>query len=209
MRSQLFSDRDAWLDARMGRITGSKLGSLIGKRDGKPKKGYYELIAEKVALPPTGENVMDRGNRLEAEAIARFVEETGKEVDTSLVIWSRDESDDIAISPDGFIAKKVKGKKELVVAEAVECKCLNSASFIEAFVTKEIPAEYEHQVLQYFIVNEDLEKLYFVFYDPRMPKDFFWLEKTRAELQDEIEYYLEVERRVLAEVADIEKLLTF
>ena len=91
MRSQQYSDRDEWLAARMGRITGSKLGSLIGKRDGKPKKGYWELIAEKVALPPTGENVMDRGNRLEDEAVQRFILETGKNVDTSLVIWSRDE----------------------------------------------------------------------------------------------------------------------
>src|SRR5207244_2924894 len=128
----------------------SKLGSLIGKRDGKPKKGYYELIAERVALPPTGENAMDRGTRLEDEAVQRFAQETGKNVDTSLVIWSRDESDEIANSPDGFITKKVKGKKEPVVTEAVECKCLSSASFIEAYITREIPSEYEHQVLQYF-----------------------------------------------------------
>ena len=31
MKSQVFRDREAWLDARMGRITGSKLGSLIDK----------------------------------------------------------------------------------------------------------------------------------------------------------------------------------
>ena len=96
-----------------------------------------------------------------------------------------------------------------IITEAVECKCLSSASFIEALVTREIPSEYEHQVLQYFVVNEDLEKLYFVFYDPRMPKDLFWIEKTRVELLEEIQYYLDLERRVLAEVADIEKLLTF
>lgn len=207
MKSQLFSDRDEWLNARMGRITGSKLGSLIGKRDGKPKKGYWELIAEKVALPPNGENAMDRGTRLEDEAVSRFIVETGKDVDTSLVIWSREDSDDIAISPDGFITKKVKGKT--VVTEAVECKCLNSASHIEAFITKEIPSEYREQVVQYFVVNDDLQKLYFVFYDPRMPKDFFWREITREGVQVEIDYYLELEYRVLAEVADIEKLLTF
>jgi putative phage-type endonuclease len=209
MKSQLYTSREEWLDARAGRITGSKLGSLIGKRDGKPKKGYYELIAERVALPPSGENAMDRGTRLEDEAVQRFAQEAGKKVNTDLVIWSRDDSDDIAVSPDGYITKKVKGKKEPVVSEAVECKCLNSASHIEAFVTREIPSDYEHQVLQYFIVNEDLEKLYFVFYDPRMPKDFFWIEKTRAELQADIDYYLDIERRVLAEVVNIEKLLTF
>jgi putative phage-type endonuclease len=208
MKSQLFLSEEEWLEARAGRITGSKLGSLIGKRDGKPKKGYYELIAEKVALPPSGENVMDRGHRLETEAVSRFILETGKDVDTSLVIWSRDDSDDIAISPDGFISKKLEDNC-VVISEAVEVKCLNSASHIEAFLTKEIPSEYEHQVLQYFIVNDQLEKLYFVFYDPRMPKDFFIIEKTRTELQEDIAFYLFLEHKVLAEVAEIEKMLTF
>jgi len=183
----------------MGRITGSKLGKLFSKRDKKPLSGYYELIAERVALPPSDENPMDRGHRLEEEAIARFSEETGKQVDASLVTWHRDDDENICISPDGFIGE----------AEAVEVKCLASAKHIEAWLTKEIPSDYEMQVLQYFIVNEKLETLYFVFYDPRMPKDLFHHTVSRESVQSKVDEYLELERKTLEEIKKIEEELTF
>lgn len=194
-----YDNEDQWLDARRGKITGTRLKDLVSKRDGKPKIGFYELIAERVAIPADGENVMDRGKRLEHEAIERFSQETKKKVNTDLVIWFRDDNEDIAISPDGFIGK----------TEAVECKCLSSARHLEAWITKEIPDEYEFQVLQYFIVNPQLKKLYFVFYDPRMPIDFFWIEVSRKDLQEQIDEYLALEFEVLKQVEEIEKQLTF
>jgi len=199
MKIITFENEQEWLDARMGKITGTRLGNLLSKRDKKPLKGYYELIAERVAIPADNENVMDRGHRLEDEAIERFAEETGKKVNTDLVIWQREDEENIALSPDGFIGQ----------TEAVEVKCLNSASHIEAYLTKEIPKEYEHQVLQYFIVNDKLKKLYFVFYDPRMPKDFFYLQVIRADIKEQIDEYLEIEKRVLQEIKEIERQLTF
>lgn len=199
MKIVKFNDEQAWLDARLGRITGTRLKDLIVKRGTKKKIGYYELIAERIALPATEENAMDRGHRLEEEAIIRFTEETGKKVNTELVMWMRDDNDMIAISPDGYIGKK----------EAVEVKCLSSARHIEAILTKEIPNEYQEQVLQYFIVNDDLETLYFVFYDPRMPKDFFYITVTREEVQKKVDEYLELEKQVLQEISEIESQFTF
>ena len=79
----------------------------------------------------------------------------------------------------------------------------------EAWLTKKIPDEYEYQVLQYFIVNDKLKLLYFVFYDPSMPKDFFFLEVKRSEVQEQVEQYLELERQTLKEIAEIENQLTF
>lgn len=199
MKTTKYETREEWLDARRGKITGSRLKDMFSKRDKKPLKGYYELIAERVALPPSDENVMDRGNRLEDEAVQRFAAAYGKPVNTDLVIWSREDDDNIALSPDGFIGE----------TEAVECKCLNSASHIEAYLTKEIPSEYEMQVLQYFIVNDKLETLHFVFYDPRMPKDLFWIDVTRAQVREKVEEYLVLEKNALAAIAEIEKTLTF
>lgn len=199
MKVQRFDDRDTWLDARRGRITGTRAGNLLSKRDKAPIKGFYELIAERVAIPASDENVMDRGLRLEDEAMTRFETETGKEVDKSLVIWSRDDEDAIAISPDGAIGN----------TEAVECKCLASEKHIESYLTQMIPSEYDAQVTQYFVVNDDLQTLHFVFYDPRMPRDFFWIDVTREQVQDSVEKFLEMERSVLAQVAEIEKQLTF
>jgi predicted phage-related endonuclease len=198
MISLQFSSEEEWLKARLGKVTGTRLKDLVSKRGGV-KKGFYEIIAERVALPPSNENVMDRGKRLEEYAIERFSEETGKKVSDELVMWQREDDENIAVSPDGVIGEE----------EAIECKCLNSASHIEAFVTHKIPDEYEYQVIQYFIVNEKLKTLYFVFYDPRMPKDFFYLTITRDEKSQEIQQCLEIEREALKEINKIEKLLTF
>ena len=194
-----FSTEEEWLEARRGRITGTRLKDLIMKRSTKKKIGFYEIIAERVAIPPSNEFAMDRGKRLEEYAIERFEKETGKKVNSDLVIWYRDDEENIAISPDGYIGK----------TQAIECKCLSSARHLEAILTKEIPSEYEEQVLQYFIVNDKLRKLYFVFYDPRMPIDYFCLTVNRKDIKEKVDEYLELEREVLKEIADIEKMLTF
>lgn len=193
MKILTFHDKDEWMEARVGKITGSRLKDIISLK-GKPKKGFYQLIAERVALEADNENAMERGIRLESEAIEMFEKETGKKVDASLVLWVSDENESIAISPDGFIGKK----------EAVEVKCLNSASHIEALLTQEVPSEYEFQVIQYFIVNPKLETLYFVFYDPRIPnKPFFFLTIKRKDKEAEIKTYFEEQLRILKEVEKI------
>lgn len=200
MKIKRFDSEELWLEARRGKITGTRLKDLINKRGGEKKLGFYELIAERIALPATDEAAMDRGKRLEEEAIDRFAQETGKKVKNDLVMWFRDDNEDIAVSPDGMIGK----------TEAVEAKCLSTARHLEALLTKKIPSEYEFQVLQYFIVNDKLNKLYFVFYDPRMPKkDLFWYEVTRAEKKEDIDEYLQLEREVLAEISIVEAEITF
>jgi len=172
--------------------------------NGDKKIGFYELIAKRIAIAPDGENPMDRGTRLEPEAIARFVKETGKKVDSSLVIWERDDNDSIALSPDAFIENK-KG----LVTEAVEAKCLSSADHIKAFLTQEIPDKYKWQTRQYFIVNKDLENLYFCFYDPRvMAKDFFFILITRKDVEKDTDFCLEFEKLILKEVEDVVNELT-
>ena len=199
MKISTYQSKEDWLNARLGKITGSRVKDIIVKRGTGKKKGYYELIAERIATRPDGENPLERGTRLEPEAIARFQSETEQDVDTSLVIWSRDEDDSIAISPDGFMG----------LTEAVEVKCLSSASHIEAYLTHEVPSEYKDQVIQYFVVNDKLEKVYVVFYDPRIPcKDYFVIEVTRESVEDEVKEYLDYQRNVLKEVDDIVLKLT-
>lgn len=197
MQTLKFDNREDWMLARRGKITGSRLKDIIVKRGTGKKKGFYELIAERVAIAPDGERPMDRGTRLEDIAIERFTKETGKKVDISLVLWVSEDSESIAVSPDGV----VEGMKN---KEAVEVKCLNSASHVEAVLTKEVPTEYKDQVIQYFIVNPVLDILYFVFYDPRMiSKDYFLLIITRDSLGDKIEEYKEYQLNEIAEVEQI------
>lgn len=201
MKIQSFEDEKEWLAARLGKITGSRLKDVIVKRGTEKKKGFYELIAERIGTIRPPEKPMDRGHRLEDEALDRFAEATEKQVDRSLVIWMRDEDENIAVSPDGIVSEE----------EAVEVKCLSSASHIEAYLTQQTPKEYKEQFLQYFIVNDKLKTLHVCFYDPSLTvADFFFITISRADVLAEIESTLIYERETLQEVESIvKKLLSF
>lgn len=202
MNIRRFEDREAWLVSRLGKATGSIARDLVGPTRGEgTKPAIYRLAAESLigsAAIDDDEHAMERGIRLEPVAIARFEKETGKKVDTSLMLWERDDDSRIAVSPDGMIGKTA----------AIEIKCLASAKHVEAMATGRIPkntAGYEEQMLQYFVVNEKLTKLYYGFYDDRFPAplDFFYLTFTRKELQPQIDALLAVEREAVAKVREI------
>lgn len=198
MITKTYKTKEEWFEARLGCIGGSRLGDITPKRGGGYKKGFYELIAEKVAIPDTEDvptNPMERGCYLEKFNLDRFESETGKKVNKGFVIWSREDNPNISYSPDGTIGNTKK------IKEVVECKSLSSASHLEAWLTKKIPSEYDEQVIQAFIVNEDLERTYFCFLDPRIPaKDFFYFVVERKDIEDKIEEYLEMEKKILNEI---------
>lgn len=179
------------------------VGSMEKLRKELPKKlAFYELIAERLGVPADEEAPMARGTRLEADAMERFAKETGKNVDSSLIMWSRDENESIAISPDGDIQEE---------SAAAEAKCLASARHIEAYLTQGVPEDYQEQSIQYFCVNDKLQTLYFVFYDPRflMPElQYFVITIKREDIAEKISEYLAYQMEVLNEVDEIVNKLT-
>lgn len=201
MKTLKYESKEEWLEARKTRITGSRLKDIVVLRGNEKKIGFWELLAERLCIEDgQNENPMQRGTDLESEAIKQFEEYEGKEVNTDLVIWTRDDNESIAISPDGYIGE----------TEAVECKCLASARHLEAYFTKKVPKDYWFQVLQYFIVNEKLEQLHFVMYDPRIPqKPYFKITIDRATVQEEVNEYLEYQKKVLEEVNELVNQLSF
>ncbi len=200
MKTIKFEDRDSWLAGRKTRITGSRLKDIYAVRKER-KQGFWELLAERLEIgDDESDNPMQRGTDLESVAIQQFEEHEGKKVNTDLVIWTRDDNESIAISPDGYIGE----------TEAVECKCLASAKHLEAYFTQQIPKEYELQALQYFIVNDKLEQLHFVMYDPRIPqKPYFKITIDRDTVKEDIDTYLEYQRKVIAEVNELANQLSF
>lgn len=196
-----FNDRDEWLKFRTGKITGTKLKGLVVKRGTGRKIGFYELLAERLAIEEDGdETPMDRGTRLESEAVALFAETEGKVVTNELVIWVSDLDPSIAYSPDGVISD----------TEVVEVKCLSSARHLQAYFEKEIPDEYEEQYVQAFIVNEKLEMLHFAFYDPRVTsKPLHWITVHRENIQDKITAYTEYQVQALKDLQAMVVELTF
>lgn len=179
MITQKFDNRESWLEARKGKITGSTLKDFIVYRGTNEKIGFWRLLAHKVAMPDDGEDQMSRGSRLEPEAIAHFVKKTKIKVERDLELWIREDNESMAVSPDASDKKKTI---------AVEAKCLESAKHLEAWFTQKIPSDFEEQIYQYFIVNDKLKTVYLAFYDPRVPsKDFFVLKIDRKEISKQIE----------------------
>lgn len=194
---------EAWAFERKGRITGSKLGAIVTYRGNKRKIGVYQLVADRLGLTEEAEDESERGHRLEQEAVNMFEAQTGKSV-ARVGLCISDKNNNIALSPDGLIGKNG------IYKEAVEIKCLGSARHLQAWFEKEIPSDYEEQVIQYFIVNEQLNRLYFCFYDPRIAaKPFFYIIVEREQVADKIRELEEYQVKVLNDVDEMVSSLVF
>jgi putative phage-type endonuclease len=183
---------DEWFHLRKGKITGTTLKSIMGTPKAR-KEVMYEIIAERltVGIDDEWENAMDRGTRLEPEAIAAFQFETGLKVDTA-GLCQDDDNDKIANSPDGLIGEN----------EAVEIKCMGGKNHVKMWLENEIPDEYYYQVLQYFVVNEKLKNLYFVGYNPDIPSHSLHIIKVERN-EEEIENARKKQEAFLQEVEAI------
>jgi putative phage-type endonuclease len=200
---KLQQNSDEWFEARKGKITGSKLSDIIVKRGNKKKIGFYQLIADRIAVEADDEDPRDRGHRLEEEALKLFEEKHGDKLE-QVGMWISDDNKNIAVSPD---ASFDNGK------QAVEVKCLSSARHLQAVIefptaAFDVPAEFQEQIVQYFIVNEKLETLYLVFYDPRITaKPYHELIVHRDVVEAQVALYKEYQINLLKEVDEwVEKL---
>ena len=273
----------AWLEARRGRITGTRSGALalehyaqkdlekiqgyieknraladkakteakadeyldkakdyetqynqaiIDNKRYKVPQEYWQLLAERVAEEPDGENAADHGHRLENENAALVLHKLGISEDDANFdtgLWVDDEEPRLAISPDVT-------ELSLEPTWAIECKSLGTANHLKAvlpiildrimkggstalnsdieqaafdavievlpaYVGDEnhsaldfVPEAYQAQALQYFVVNQKLETLYFSFYDPRCYDDTLvhqFLKIDRADIEPRIKEHRE------------------
>lgn len=181
-----------WFQLRKGKITGTTLKAIMGTPAAK-KSAIYELIAERLTVGVKGddyENAMDRGTRLEPDAIAMFELETDKRVER-VGFCENDDDATIANSPDGLMGDE----------EAVEVKCPMGKNYVEIWFENQIPKEYHWQIVQYFVVGPKLKKLYFVAYNPDIPTHkMHIIEVTREELAEDIDKAREMQNEVIAEV---------
>lgn len=195
-----------WLETRRGKISGTVLGDVYSKR-GTRKIGFYQIIAERLGLDPDDENRMDRGLRLEEEALDIFSKEMKLGKTTTIErpgICISSFSNDVMNSPDALL------KSELGYTGAVEVKCLSPARHLQAVIENKVPPEFESQVIQYFVVNDELLVLYVVFYDPRIPSvPFHVIKVNRVDVEDKIEFFKEWQLNTLKEIDEIIESLTF
>lgn len=171
----------------------------------------YKLIAQRIAKPinpndytlPEGAtySAMLRGQILEEEARDLISEKLGKRIIPGRV-WQSEENEYMICSPDGEFEDET---------EAVEIKCLDSWKVVKAYYEKHPPSEYKPQILQYFVVNDKLKKLYFciysdVFSNPELGLQIF--EVNREDYKEEIEIVKRVENATLELVEkEVQKLM--
>lgn len=199
-------DRDNWKEFRRGKITGTSIGKLYAKsrsKDGgftdRPLQTFWIKVAERLSIDSGEESPMVRGTRLEDEAVNLACEKLGltKFVDDALT-WQSDDNVEWLCSPDAY--EDSENPKW-----AMECKCLNTDNHLRMIFNDQIDEEYYPQITNYFLVNENLEKLYFVLYDPRVAIDGLVLKiftVVREDISDWIEMLKNVRGKGEAQIMD-------
>jgi predicted phage-related endonuclease len=165
-----------WHLVRLGKVTGSRIKNAIAKDN---LCVIDELIAEKVSQQYdegyTTEK-MQRGTDLEPIARKEYEQYKGITVEQIGFLQSSI-FEDFGISPDGLVGTD----------GAIEIKCPDTKKHVQYIRQAQIPNEYKHQVLGYFLVHEGLQWLDFVSYDPRFTIKLLFVHRvTREELQADI-----------------------
>lgn len=202
---EIDQNTEEWEEFRKGKSGGSAFGKLY-KVNGKNNNNadmsdqFFRMLAERVARPMTPNDYADRipngvqfswavrGHILEPEAAAAFEFKTGKKLSPGYV-WVDDKRKDSYISPDRVIID-ADGK----IREAVEIKCLSSEKVLKVWWDKRYHTytdfdvlpnnDYKAQVIKYFMINDDLEKLYWALYTDLIPNlELQILEINRADIE--------------------------
>lgn len=225
----LDQNSEEWLEYRKGKSGGSAFGKIYkvnGRTNTELRDQFFTMLAERVARPMTPNDYMDRvpegvtfswavrGHILEPEAAKAFSAKYDKILEDGKV-WASDDNYNSYVSPDRVVTSD-DGK----IREAVEIKCLSSEKVLKVWWDKRqlkdgqsdflaIPNnEYKAQVLKYFMVNDDLETLYWVVYTDLIPElELQVLKIRRFDVQTYVDEAKEVEMMYLATLDKAEKMV--
>lgn len=164
----------AWMEKRRAKITGSVAKSVkpLSRGADRTPAGFWKLVGEMLTIMPDTELPMDRGHRLEEPAIVKLSRKVGLEFNSDKVIWESDKDNQQAVSPDAAepgdkptYAAEVKN-----LAEGKHFKYLYKAKSFQGnpidLLPDETGAQFKDQVVQYFVVNEDLKTMFFALHNP-------------------------------------------
>ncbi len=192
------ADREGWLQARLGKVTASRVADVVAKT----KSGYSasrenymaQLICERLTGKPTesfSNAAMEWGTEQEPHARAAYSAKTGELVEEVGFIPHHDIPGSGA-SPDGFVGEGL-----------IEIKCPNTATHLEYVLAGKPPEKYMTQ-MQWQMAVTGAPWCEFCSYDPRLPEHLQMLivrverDATRiAELEAEVRKFLgELESKV-------------
>ena len=172
---------DEWLALKVATISGTRLKNVC-------KSNNLTLIDELISESMTGRieqiyvnEAMQRGVDLEPVGIKEYENEFNRTVH-EIGFVTNDKWPGCGLSPDGYVGSN----------GAIELKCPSSKKHIEYIRTNKLPAEYKYQVAMYFLMDEGVDWVDFVSFDPRVKlKPLHVLTISRADLElDQIEIEL-------------------
>lgn len=204
MTEQLEQGSQAWLAARCGKVTASRVADVVAKTKsgwGASRANYMaELIAERLTGTPADKfsnAAMQWGTDIEPQARAAYeffldvtVETVGLVAHPSIPMS--------AASPDGLVGTD----------GMVEIKCPNTATHIDTLLGGTVPEKYITQ-MQWQMACAGRQWCDFVSYDPRLPANLSLFvkrvardDKRIAELESSVgEFLTELDTKVAALVA--------
>ncbi len=157
---------DDWFNARLGKVTASRISDLMAKTKSGPSASRKNYLMQLLCERLTGRKeefyvnaAMQRGTEL--EAIARSAYEVDKGVMVREVGFVPCPGIEMAgASPDGLV-----GDDGLI-----EIKCPNTAQHVEFLRTNKIDSGYEYQML-FQMICTNRGWCDFVSFDDRMPEE--------------------------------------
>ena len=158
---------DAWFEARIGKVTASKVADVIAKTQSGYAASRANYMAQLVCERLTGQReeffisgAMQHGT--DTEPLARAAYESRYDVLVDEVGFVPHPSIEMAgASPDGLV-----GDDGLL-----EIKCPNTATHIETLLSQTVPGRYNTQ-MQFQMACTDREWCDFVSFDNRLPEQF-------------------------------------
>lgn len=195
----------AWLSARAGKLTASRMGAALDfRKDGTPGAARVKLMHEILAERLTGDSVrhyvtdaMQWGIEREAEARAAYEADTGALV-ADAGFYDHPRIDLFGATPDGLIDAD----------GLIEIKCPQTATFVEWRMAGVVPAMHKPQMLAQLACT-GRRWCEFVAFDPRVKNPAHRLFVRRfAPTADEIAEIEAAAERFLAEVEALWETLT-
>lgn len=171
-----------WHKLRIGRITSSRVADIMKADNLKVVDALiYERSCPDDALWDTQDgyvsDAMQWGTDHEDDAVQAYIAQTGIEME-AVGFCTHKVFDYLGMSPDRLTPDRTG---------AVEVKCPNTKTHIRTIRMGGLPNKHKYQVLQYFLINEDMQWLDFVSYDPRFaPRPLYIHRVTRDEVQVEL-----------------------
>lgn len=155
-----------WIEARLGRVTASRVADVIARTKTGPSASRANYLAELVAERLTGA----RGETFSSAAMQWG---TDNEAEARLAYEFRTDAsvEQVGFIPHPSIEMSGASPDGLVGADGlVEIKCPNTATHIETLLTGSIPGKYETQML-WQMACTGRAWCDFASFDPRLPEE--------------------------------------